>query len=217
MHELGTVFYVIREVEQVVEENHLTKVASVTLEIGEVSGIIPYYLTDCWQWAIQKSQYLKEAELKIETVLTTEGTVTTDADQADLLEKIQQMQKDLQDGEILDVGGYQVTISTSKDEIIEILHKVGETTDFTRLTREELKALLEKEKAEADAAGIKDWLSAGLYRGHIVYMPPLPLPELDRDVMSEFLAEIIAVQKTDPQRAANYAVKGFPKDSVGGK
>ena len=71
--------------------------------------------------------------------------------------------------------------------------------------------------AEPDAAGIKDWLSAGLYRGHIVYMPPLPLPELDRDVMSEFLAEIIAVQKTDPQRAANYAVKGFPKDSVGGK
>ena len=62
MHELGTVFYVIREVEQVVEENHLTKVASVTLEIGEVSGIIPYYLTDCWQWAIQKSQYLKEED-----------------------------------------------------------------------------------------------------------------------------------------------------------
>lgn len=93
------------------------------------------------------------SQLKIETVLTTEGTVTTDADQAELLEKIQQMQKDLLDGEILDVGGYQVTISTSKDEIIEILHKVGETTDFTRLTREELKALLEKEKAEADAAG----------------------------------------------------------------
>ena len=54
--------------EKIVEENHLTKVASVTLEIGEVSGIIPYYLTDCWQWAIQKSQYLKEAELKIETI-----------------------------------------------------------------------------------------------------------------------------------------------------
>ena len=93
------------------------------------------------------------SQLKIETVLTTEGTVTTDADQAELLEKIQQMQKDLQDGEMLDVGGYQVTFSTTEEEIIEILHKVGETTDFTRLTREELKALLEKEKAEADAAG----------------------------------------------------------------
>ena len=44
MHELGTVFYVIQEVEKVVEENHLTQVASVTLEVGEVSGIIPYYL-----------------------------------------------------------------------------------------------------------------------------------------------------------------------------
>ena len=47
MHELGTVFYVIQEVEKVVEENHLTQVASVTLEVGEVSGIIPYYLTYC--------------------------------------------------------------------------------------------------------------------------------------------------------------------------
>ena len=37
------------------------------------------------------------------------------------------------------------------------------------------------------------------------------------EVPGEFLAEIIAVQKTDPQRAANYAVKGFPKDPVGGK
>ena len=68
MHELGTVFYVIQEVEKVVEENHLTQVASVTLEVGEVSGIILYYLTDCWKWAVEKSQYLKGAELKIETL-----------------------------------------------------------------------------------------------------------------------------------------------------
>ena len=68
MHELGTVFYVIQEVEKVVEENHLTQVASVTLEVGEVSGIIPYYLTDCWKWAVEKSQYLKGAELKNETL-----------------------------------------------------------------------------------------------------------------------------------------------------
>ena len=68
MHELGTVFYVIREVEQVVEENHLTKVASVTLEIGEVSGIIPSYIKDFWQWAIKKEKYLQDAELIIEPI-----------------------------------------------------------------------------------------------------------------------------------------------------
>ena len=54
--------------EKIVEENHLTQVASVKLEVGEVSGIIPYYLTDCWKWAVEKSQYLKGAELKIETL-----------------------------------------------------------------------------------------------------------------------------------------------------
>ena len=39
MHELGTVLYVIEQVENVVEENHLSQVGSVTLQIGEVSGI----------------------------------------------------------------------------------------------------------------------------------------------------------------------------------
>ena len=68
MHELGTVVYIIDTVDKLAVENHLTKIGSVTLEVGEVSGIIPYYLTDCWQWAIQKSQYLKEAQLKIETI-----------------------------------------------------------------------------------------------------------------------------------------------------
>ena len=60
MHEMGTVMYVIRAVNNVCEENKLTKVASVTLEIGEVSGIIPSY--------IKKEKYLQEAELIIEPI-----------------------------------------------------------------------------------------------------------------------------------------------------
>ncbi|MBS1403291.1 MAG: hydrogenase maturation nickel metallochaperone HypA [Oscillospiraceae bacterium] len=68
MHELGTVFYVIKEVEKIAEENALTQVGSVTLEVGEVSGIIPRYLTDCWNWAVKDTTYLKGAELRIETL-----------------------------------------------------------------------------------------------------------------------------------------------------
>ena len=56
MHELGTVFYVIEQVEKICKENELTKVGSVTLEIGEVSGIIPEYIVDCWEWAKKKSE-----------------------------------------------------------------------------------------------------------------------------------------------------------------
>ena len=68
MHELGTVFYVIEQVEQVCKENDLTVVGSVTLEIGEVSGIIPEYIVDCWEWAKKKNDFVKDAEIKIETL-----------------------------------------------------------------------------------------------------------------------------------------------------
>lgn len=68
MHELGTVVYVIDTVEKIAAENKLTTVGSVTLEVGEVSGIIPSYLSDFWLYARKKSELLKEAELKIETL-----------------------------------------------------------------------------------------------------------------------------------------------------
>ena len=38
MHELGIVFHVIKTVERVGAENDLTRVAGVTLELGEVCG-----------------------------------------------------------------------------------------------------------------------------------------------------------------------------------
>lgn len=68
MHELGIIVHVIRTVEEVGEENHLTEVQSVTCEIGEVSGVVPEYLTDCWQYARRKSELLKDSELKIEVL-----------------------------------------------------------------------------------------------------------------------------------------------------
>ena len=68
MHELGTVFYVIEPVEQVCKDNDLTVVGSVTLEIGEVSGIIPEYIVDCWEWAKKKNNFVKDAEIRIETL-----------------------------------------------------------------------------------------------------------------------------------------------------
>lgn len=68
MHELGIVFYIIRDVEDVVEKNEVTEVKSVTLQLGEVSGVIPSYLLDGWKWAVQKHECMKDAELKIETI-----------------------------------------------------------------------------------------------------------------------------------------------------
>lgn len=44
MHELGIVFHTIRTIEEVAAEQGLTRVGSVTLELGEVSGAIPQEL-----------------------------------------------------------------------------------------------------------------------------------------------------------------------------
>lgn len=66
MHELGIVFYVVRDVKQVAEENQVEKVAAVTLQIGEVSGVVHDYLIDCWNWARKKEPVMEEAELVIE-------------------------------------------------------------------------------------------------------------------------------------------------------
>ncbi len=68
MHELGIVFHLIDMVENLGKENDLTHVGSVTLTLGEVSGVLPDYLQDCWKWAVSKTDIMKECELKIDAV-----------------------------------------------------------------------------------------------------------------------------------------------------
>jgi len=68
MHELGIVFYAIDLVEEVGRENRLTSVSGVTMSVGEVSGVIPSYLSDCWRWAADRSGLLRGAKLMIEQI-----------------------------------------------------------------------------------------------------------------------------------------------------
>lgn len=66
MHELGVVFHCIKEINQIAEENEVKKINSVTVEIGEVSSVVPYLFEDCWNWAVKKETVLKDAKLIIE-------------------------------------------------------------------------------------------------------------------------------------------------------
>ena len=68
MHELGVVFHIIEQVESVAKDNDVQKIHSVTLKLGEVSTVIPDYLTNCWNWARKKHELLTEAELLIERI-----------------------------------------------------------------------------------------------------------------------------------------------------
>lgn len=68
MHELGIVFHVIDSLEKIKNENNITEIKVVTLELGEVSGVLDTYLIECWNWAIKKSDFLKNSRLEIETI-----------------------------------------------------------------------------------------------------------------------------------------------------
>ncbi len=65
MHELGLVFYVIDNVEKVAKENNVKSVKKVTLEVGEVSTVVPSYFRDCFAWAIKKTEHMQNCELDI--------------------------------------------------------------------------------------------------------------------------------------------------------
>lgn len=65
MHELGIVMHVVKQVEDVALENKVEKVTKLTLEIGEVSSIVPSLFTDCFEWAKKRTVYLKDAELEL--------------------------------------------------------------------------------------------------------------------------------------------------------
>ncbi len=69
MHELGIVFHIIRTVEDVARQNDVTRIRRVTLQLGEVSGVVESYLQDCWKWAAAKSELLPGAVLTIPAAL----------------------------------------------------------------------------------------------------------------------------------------------------
>ena len=68
MHELGIVFYIIRDVKQVAEAYHVEHVVSVVMDIGEVSTVVPHLLSDCWRWAADKEPMLQGCELEMNTI-----------------------------------------------------------------------------------------------------------------------------------------------------
>ena len=68
MHELGIVFYIIRDVKEAAREHGVDHVDAVVMNIGEVSTIVPEYLTDCWRWAADKEDLLRGCELRIQTL-----------------------------------------------------------------------------------------------------------------------------------------------------
>lgn len=64
MHELGVVLEIFDLVEEIMQEQKLKKVSSITVELGELSGIMPDYFSECWK-AARLGGAFNETELKL--------------------------------------------------------------------------------------------------------------------------------------------------------
>ena len=68
MHEMGIVLHLAKSLDEIAEQNHLKKIGSVTLQVGEVSGIITDLFTEAWDYFKVRHPVLKESELILETI-----------------------------------------------------------------------------------------------------------------------------------------------------
>ena len=68
MHEMGIVTHLAKTLDELAEEQKIAKIGSVTLQVGEVSGIMTDLFTDAWDYFKVRHPVLTECQLKLETI-----------------------------------------------------------------------------------------------------------------------------------------------------
>lgn len=68
MHEMTIVVHVVQTLEDVIEQQHLTRIGKVTLDVGEVSGIIPSFFIECWDLYKTNFPVLKDAKIVLNRI-----------------------------------------------------------------------------------------------------------------------------------------------------
>ena len=68
MHEMGIVLQLAKTLDETAEEEGLKKIGSVTLQVGEVSGVMTDLFTDAWDYFKVRHPVLKDSTLILETL-----------------------------------------------------------------------------------------------------------------------------------------------------
>ncbi len=55
--------HVIKQVEELAEKNNAKEVKELTLEVGEVSGVVKEYFLDAFEWAKKRTKHMQECKL----------------------------------------------------------------------------------------------------------------------------------------------------------
>ena len=68
MHELGILRQIVRVVERAANQSIIQSVKFITLEVGNESGIVPYYMRKLFPVAVDSVPLLRNTELHIRIV-----------------------------------------------------------------------------------------------------------------------------------------------------
>ncbi|MGI6307524.1 MAG: hydrogenase maturation nickel metallochaperone HypA [Dethiobacteria bacterium] len=68
MHEIGILYKMAELAETVAAENSLKKITSITVEVGELSGILPVFLEKYYPLVIENREVLKESKLLVQVI-----------------------------------------------------------------------------------------------------------------------------------------------------
>ncbi|MBQ6419510.1 MAG: hydrogenase maturation nickel metallochaperone HypA [Clostridia bacterium] len=68
MHEMGIVLHLAKTLDETAEQERLTRIGKVVLQVGEVSGIMTDLFTDAWEYFKGRHPVLKDSELVLETI-----------------------------------------------------------------------------------------------------------------------------------------------------
>ena len=68
MHEMGIILNLAKTLDETAEEENIIEIGKVTLQVGEVSGIVTDYFIDCWDYFKRRHKVLGNSELVLETI-----------------------------------------------------------------------------------------------------------------------------------------------------
>lgn len=68
MHEMGVMLHILEEVEEVARINDLEKIAILVLSIGDLTGVMPNYMHNCWLTIQARYPMFSSCELIMESV-----------------------------------------------------------------------------------------------------------------------------------------------------
>ena len=67
---MPVVLDVVTQMDEFAESNNIPEIKEVVVEIGEASGVVPFFFQSCWDPAVARSKYLLNATLSIEEIPT---------------------------------------------------------------------------------------------------------------------------------------------------